>query len=187
MKFPQIITFIFIFLYASFSSAQTNSLNAIPSAIYCSDGATDIKSSLNDDAHQALFEAFKIADLEELLGTSGPFTLFAPSNSAFTKFSASEWDELFKLENRKKLKDLLTYHLVAGNLTASKILQALCRGKGKTSFTTVQGTKIFATMQGTDIILSDMSGNQAKITAADANQSNGVIHQIDSIIVPTGL
>lgn len=185
MKFPQIPIFVALFLSCFFlSHAQTNSLNTLTTTVYLEKAVPDIKSTLNTENYATLFEAFKAANLEEILGMSGPFTLFAPSNSAFDRFSSSEWEELFKEENRTKLKDLLTYHLVAGNLTASKMLRALCRGEGKASFTSVQGTKIFATMQGTDIVLSDASGNEARITSADANQSNGIIHHIDRVILP---
>ena len=132
-------------------------------------------------------DASRVIEMEEVLDVSGPFTVFAPTNTAFAKLSPEELSELFEEENRKRLKDLLTDHIVAGNITASKILKAMCRGAGKASFTTVQGKKIFATMEGTDIVLTDGKGNQAKITTADSGHRNGVIHQIDSVIVPPGL
>jgi uncharacterized surface protein with fasciclin (FAS1) repeats len=97
----------------------------------------------------------------------------------------AEITRLFLPENKKDLQKLLTYHIVAGKLTASNILKAMCRGGGSASFTTVQGEEIVANMDGIDIVLSDGKGNTAKITVADVNQCNGIIHQIDSVFLPT--
>ncbi len=126
----------------------------------------------------------KAADLEETLGYDGPFTVFAPSDKAFEKFSIGKVTQLLSPENKEDLKALLTYHIIAGKLTASQILKAMCRGNGRAVFTTVQGKEIVATMEGIDIVLTDDFGNSARITTADANQCNGVIHEIDSVIVP---
>jgi uncharacterized surface protein with fasciclin (FAS1) repeats len=134
--------------------------------------------------HTFLLAAIKATDMETILDQEGPFTVFAPSDSAFDKLSPTDMEFLLLPENKKELRSLLTYHIVAGNLTASKILKALCDGRGRASFTTVQGTKITATMKGLDIILTDSLGNSAKITTADANQCNGVIHEIDRVILP---
>ena len=165
--------------------AQNKSLTALPSILYLSKEKTIVESANDSDNHKILMAAVRATDLEEVLGQSGPFTVFAPSDNAFSKFSEEELYKLFSSENRKQLKSLLTYHIVAGNLSASKILRALCSGKGKASFTTVQGTKINASISGTDIILTDVFGNTAKITTADSKQSNGVIHEIDSVILPS--
>lgn len=185
MKVPQILAYAVLLLFLNLSFGQTNSLSTVPSGMYLDSKVSSISNTLNSEAYKMIFAAVKAADLEDVLGMSGPFTFFAPANNAFSQFTAEELDELFKEENKKKLKDLLTYHIVAGNLTASKILRAMCRGGGEASFTTVQGNKITATMQGTDIVLADINGNTAKITVADVGQSNGVIHEIDSIISPT--
>ncbi|MDT0607314.1 fasciclin domain-containing protein [Croceitalea rosinachiae] len=186
MKSSLLLTyFISCFLLSNTVFSQSKSLTTLPSVIYLSKDKTIIQSTSDSDNHRILSKAVKAADLEDTLGQSGPFTIFAPSDSAFSKFSKDELDELFLSDNKKQLKALLKYHIVAGNLTASKILRALCRGEGKASFTTVQGAKINASMIGTDIILTDSFGNSAKITTADANQSNGVIHEIDSVILPS--
>lgn len=134
--------------------------------------------------HSILLSAFRAADLEQILNEEGPFTVFAPSDGAFNKLSADKIKQLLLPENKSELFSLLTYHIVAGNLTASKILQALCNGNGRTSFTTIQGNELIATISGIDIILTDAYGNSAKITTADSNQCNGVLHEIDSIISP---
>lgn len=174
-----------LFVLSNKTLAQNKTLTTLPAIIYLSKDKTIIESTSDSDNHKILLAAVKAADLEDVLGQSGPFTIFAPSDNAFSKFSKAELNSLFLSDNKKTLKSLLTYHIVAGNLTASKILRALCSGKGKASFTTVQGTKINASMQGTDIVLTDGFGNSARITAADSNQSNGVIHEIDSVILPS--
>ncbi|MCG2461026.1 fasciclin domain-containing protein [Flavobacteriaceae bacterium F89] len=134
--------------------------------------------------YQTLLAVVKAAHLDKVLGHDGPFTVFAPSDMAFKKLPSGTLTSLLRPENRKELYDILTYHIVAGNLSASKILRAMCRGKGKATFTTVQGDKITATMSGIDIVLTDNLGNSAKITTADVNQCNGVIHGIDTVILP---
>ncbi|MGB5228829.1 MAG: fasciclin domain-containing protein [Eudoraea sp.] len=148
---------------------------------------TIIRSTEESQIHKILLTAVKAADLEETLAGDGPFTVFAPSDRAFDKMSSDKIAALLKPENKKALQSLVTYHIVAGNFTASKILRAMCRGKGSASLTTVQGNELLATMDGLDIILTDCFGNIARITSADANQSNGVIHVIDSVILPNQL
>ena len=167
---------IFIFLLVTTISMAQNSMDPEHSIL---------ENTERSDNYKTLSTVMKASDLDEILGQNGPFTVFAPSDVAFKKkITSSKMTELLRSENKKDLHDLMAYHIVAGNLTASKILQALCSGKGKTSFTTVQGDEIFATMNGLDIVLTDSSGNTAKIVAADANQSNGVIHEIDGVILP---
>lgn len=146
-----------------------------------------MESTADSGYHNTLLEVVKAANLDKILNEDGPFTVFAPSDMAFKKLSKVNLKKLLLPENKKELFSLLTYHIVAGNITASKILKALCNGNGKASFTTVQGDKIYASMEGLDIVLMDKAGNKAKITNADSNQSNGVIHEIDSVILPNNL
>ena len=145
---------------------------------------TIIKSTEGSEEHKTLLAAVKAADLEEVLDSEGPFTVFAPSDQAFGKLPQGKIATLLKPGNKDALKDLVSYHIVAGNLTAAKILKAMCRGKGTATFTTVQGNTITASMKGIDIVLTDDFGNSAIITMADANQCNGVIHVIDRVIQP---
>lgn len=129
--------------------------------------------------------AVKATNMESILDQSGPFTIFAPSDKAFEKFSNAKIEELINSKDKTALKSLLTYHIVAGKLSASKILRAMCKGSGKASFTTIQGKKLVAHMEGYDIVLTDHLGNTARITVADVHQKNGVIHEIDSVILPS--
>ncbi|RUA10592.1 MAG: fasciclin domain-containing protein [Flavobacteriia bacterium] len=159
----------------SFSYAQTNapSLKSI---------AQNTNESVD---HKILFAAVKATNLDDILEESGPFTVFAPSDAAFQRFSQEKIEQLLNANDKTELKSLLTYHIVAGQLTASKILRAMCQGNGKASFTTVQGKKLVAHLEGYDIVLTDPMGNTARITTADLNLKNGVVHEIDSVILPT--
>ena len=134
-----------------------------------------------------LLAALRASDMDDVLDYKGQFTVFAPSNTAFEKLPELTVAWLMNPVNKTKLKAVMSYHIIAGRLTASKMLRAMCRGNGKATFTTVQGEKITATMKGVDIILTDIFGHKAKITFADANQSNGVIHEIDSVFMPVKL
>ncbi len=175
-----------IFLFSLlFSLAQGNtSINTAVQLSKMDPQKSIIKNTENSQNHRTLSAVIKAADLEETLGYDGPFTVFAPSDKAFEEFSIGKVAHLLNPENKEDLKALLTYHIIAGKFTTSHILRAMCRGNGRATFTTVQGKEIEATMSGIDIILTDDFGNSARITTADANQCNGVIHEIDSVMVP---
>lgn len=135
--------------------------------------------------HTILLSAVNATELGSLLQKSGPFTIFAPSDAAFEKFSSQKMSEMINSEDKRALKSLLSYHIVAGQLTASRMLRAIGRGNGVATFTTVQGKKLTAHLDGYDIVLTDPVGNTARITAADLNLENeGVVHEIDSVILP---
>lgn len=146
-----------------------------------------LRTAQSSEKYHTMLSVVMAADLQELLDDSGPFTVFAPSDLAFEKLSGTSLDDLMHPDNRKELKALMSYHIVAGKISASKILKALSRGGGKTTFTSLQGDIITATIKGIDIILSDSFGNTATIVVADANQQNGIIHEIDAVIRPQKL
>ncbi len=146
-----------------------------------------LRTTEETQSHSFLLKALRASDLDCILDYDGQFTVFAPSNSAFDKLSEVTNKLLLNPENKEKLKAIMSYHIIAGNLSASKILRAMCRGEGKASFTTILGEKITATMNGIDIVLTDNHGNKAKITSADSRQRNGVIHEIDSVFFPVDL
>ncbi|WP_027067214.1 MULTISPECIES: fasciclin domain-containing protein [Maribacter] len=143
-----------------------------------------IERTASFENHSRLLNALRATNLDKVLNYKGEFTVFAPSNLAFEKLSEATIDKLFDPENRKALKAMLSYHIIADKLSASTILRAMCRGNGVAKFTTIQGEKITATMKGIDIVLTDKSGNSAVIVTADSNQSNGIIHEIDTVFVP---
>lgn len=134
--------------------------------------------------HDKLLDAVYAAKLDDLLVDKGSFTIFAPSVKAFDALSEQMSSTLFHPENSGDLKAFLTYHIIAGEFTASSILKALCQGRGSALFTTVQGNELLVTMEGIDIVLTDCSGNNARITVADLQGPNRVVHLIDRVIVP---
>lgn len=139
------------------------------------------------DSHSTLWNVLKATNLADVLAYTGEFTVFAPTNLAFDKLSHSTIDKLFDPKNKEALTSVLSYHIIAGKFSASSILRAMCRGNGIAKFTTIQGEKITASMRGIDIVLTDNLGNQAVIVTADSNQSNGIIHEIDTVFLPVTL
>lgn len=137
------------------------------------------------DSQSILLKVLKATNLDEVLAYNGQFTVFAPTNLAFEKLSKITIDELLDPKNKKVLRSILSFHIIAGKLSASSILRAMCRGNGSAKFTTIQGEKITATMRGLDIVLTDKTGNEAIILKADANQRNGIVHEIDAVFLPT--
>ena len=133
-------------------------------------------------AQMSLVAAIKAAGLVETLQGAGPFTVFAPTNKAFDKLPKGTVETLLKPENLKMLQGILTYHVVAGKLSAADIVKAIKDGNGKAELTTVAGGKLTGSIKGKDVILTDENGKTAKVTIADVNQSNGVIHVIDAVV-----
>lgn len=180
MKYMAVPFAVSLILFLNLTSAQTTTSENLT----MNPQETIAVNTANSENHKTLLAAIEGAELQEMLSTSGPFTIFAPSDIAFKKLTISKIDELLLPENKKDLHTLVTYHMVAGNLSASKILKAMCRGNGIASFTTIQGEELIATMEGIEILLTDCNGNTAKITTADSEQQNGVIHEIDSVFLP---
>ncbi|UJH67557.1 fasciclin domain-containing protein [Allomuricauda sp. SCSIO 65647] len=184
MRVPFLALVLLGILLPSSLFSQVKSLSSVAVPVYTFNEKSISETTLGSEDHRVLAAALKAADLEEILHSQGPFTLFAPSDEAFTCLPEDKMEHLLKSEDKKALRSLLKYHIVAGEISASKILLSLCRGEGEASFTTVQGKKIFATIEGSDIILTDEFGNRAQIVKADSQQRNGVIHVIDNVIVP---
>ncbi|MFV8343302.1 fasciclin domain-containing protein [Flavobacterium sp. XS2P39] len=131
-----------------------------------------------------LVAAVKAAGLVETLQSKGPFTVFAPTNEAFDKLPKGTVETLLKPENLKMLQTILTYHVVAGKMNAAAIAKVIKMGKGKATLKTVSGGTLTAWMKGKDLYISDENRNKAKVTIANVNQSNGVIHVIDAVVLP---
>ena len=143
-----------------------------------------IENAVNSKDHTTLVAAVKAAGLVETLQGAGPFTVFAPVNAAFDKLPAGTVENLLKPENKAILTSVLTYHVVAGKMSSADVAKAIKAGKGKAEFKTVQGGVLTAMMNGKDVVLKDSKGNTSKITIMDVNQSNGVIHVIDTVVMP---
>jgi uncharacterized surface protein with fasciclin (FAS1) repeats len=143
-----------------------------------------VDNAVNSADHTTLVAAVKAAGLVDTLKGKGPFTVFAPINSAFAALPAGTVETLLKPENKATLVKILTYHVVPGNLDSKAIAKAIKNGGGSATVTTVSGGKLTASMNGSDLILTDEKGGTSKVTIADVRQSNGVIHVIDTIVMP---
>lgn len=143
-----------------------------------------VQNAVNSKDHTTLVAAVKAAGLVETLESKGPFTVFAPTNAAFAKLPKGTVETLLKQENLKTLQTILTYHVVAGKLTASDIAKLIKKGNGKAILKTVSGGTLIAWMKGKDLYITDENANSSKITIADVNQSNGVIHVVDTVVTP---
>ncbi|MBA9074851.1 putative surface protein with fasciclin (FAS1) repeats [Flavobacterium gossypii] len=143
-----------------------------------------IENAVNSKDHTTLVAAVKAADLVATLQRKGPFTVFAPTNEAFAKLPKGTVEMLLKPENKAKLQSILTYHVVAGKMSSADIAKAIKKGNGKATLTTVQGGKLTAWMEGKDLYITDENGAKSKVTIADVNQSNGVIHVVDAVVTP---
>lgn len=142
-----------------------------------------VENAMNSKDHTTLVAAVKAAGLVETLKGKGPFTVFAPTNAAFDKLPKGTVETLVKPENKKMLQGILTYHVIAGKWNASDITAAIKKGKGRAEVTTVQGGKLTIMMDGKDVVLMDEKGGKSKVTISDVNQSNGVIHVVDTVLM----
>lgn len=183
MKTKNLIKVSFFALMVSFVSvAQEKTVNVGGALMYPSKNI--VENAVNSKDHTTLVAAVKAADLVETLQSKGPFTVFAPTNSAFDNLPKGTVETLLKPENKKMLQTVLTYHVLAGKFSVTDIASAIKKGNGKATFKTVSGGTLTAWLKGKDIYLTDENGNSAKVTISDVNQSNGVIHVIDAVVTP---
>ncbi|MFA9190135.1 fasciclin domain-containing protein [Flavobacterium sp. FZUC8N2.13] len=143
-----------------------------------------IENAVNSKDHTTLVAAVKAAELVETLQGKGPFTVFAPTNAAFDKLPKGTVETLLKPENKKMLQTILTYHVVAGKMNASDVAKAIKAGKGKATLKTVSGGTLTAWMKGKKLYITDEKGSMSEVTIADVNQSNGVIHVVNTVLLP---
>lgn len=143
-----------------------------------------VENAVNSADHTTLVAAVKAAGLVDTLSGKGPFTVFAPANSAFEALPDGTVDTLLKPENKAMLTKILTYHVVAGNYDSKKIMKAIKKGNGKAMFKTVSGGMLTAMMEGDNLVLTDEKGGKSTVTIANVKQSNGYIHSIDSVLMP---
>ncbi|HYX53561.1 MAG TPA: fasciclin domain-containing protein [Candidatus Limnocylindrales bacterium] len=144
-----------------------------------------IQNAVNSADHTTLVAAVKAAGLVETLEGPGPFTVFAPTNEAFNKLPGGTVDTLLKPENKETLTKVLTYHVIAGKLSAADLKKLIKAGNGAAELKTVEGGKLWATLdEGKHIMLKDEKGGAALVTIPDVFQSNGVIHVIDAVVMP---
>jgi len=144
-----------------------------------------VENAVNSKDHTTLVAAVKAAGLVDVLSGKGPFTVFAPVNSAFDMLPAGTVDMLLKPENKDMLVKILTYHVIAGKYDSKMIMDAITSGGGKASMTTVAGgTLTFSMDEKNNVWVWDEKGNSAMVTIADVYQSNGVIMVIDKVLMP---
>ena len=143
-----------------------------------------VENAVNSKDHTTLVAAVKAAGLVETLTSPGPFTVFAPTNAAFGKLPAGTVETLVKPENKGTLTTVLTYHVVAGRVTSTDVAKLIKAGKGSAKITTVQGGTLTARMVGKKLVLTDAKGGKSTVTQANVMQSNGVIHVVDTVLMP---
>ncbi|WP_080055118.1 fasciclin domain-containing protein [Spirosoma aerolatum] len=143
-----------------------------------------IENAVNSKDHTTLVAAVKAAGLVETLSGPGPFTVFAPTNKAFDKLPKGTVETLVKPENKQTLTGILTYHVVSGRMSAQDLMDAIKAGGGKATLKTVAGGTLTAMQKGKKIELTDAKGGMATVTIPDVFQSNGVIHVIDTVLMP---
>jgi uncharacterized surface protein with fasciclin (FAS1) repeats len=143
-----------------------------------------IDNAVNSQDHTTLVAAVKAAGLVDTLKGPGPFTVFAPTNTAFDALPKGTVDTLLKPENKADLAKVLTYHVVSGNLDSKALAAQIEAGGGKAMLKTVQGENLTANMDGDKLVLTDAKGGKSTVTIADVRQSNGVIHVVDHVLMP---
>ncbi|AEH02050.1 fasciclin domain-containing protein [Lacinutrix sp. 5H-3-7-4] len=143
-----------------------------------------VENAVNSKDHTTLVAAVKAAGLVDVLQSEGPFTVFAPTNDAFAKLPEGTVETLLKPENKEKLQTILKYHVVAGDFKAKDIMKMIKKMDGKASIKTIAGGTLTAWMKGKDLYITDENGNASKVTIANVNQSNGVIHVVDTVVLP---
>ncbi|MDB5898963.1 MAG: hypothetical protein JWP22_3346 [Ramlibacter sp.] len=172
------------------TSANTAVMGAAPMTTKMVGGAAMypgkdiIDNAVNSKDHTTLVAAVKAAGLVGTLKSAGPFTVFAPTNAAFSMLPAGTVDTLLKPENKGTLTQVLTYHVVPGRIDAAALAQQIQAGGGKATLQTVSGGTLTASMRGNDVIVTDAKGNASVVTTADVYQSNGVIHVVDHVLLP---
>ena len=143
-----------------------------------------VENAVNSKDHTTLVAAVKAAGLVETLSGTGPFTVFAPTNDAFAMLPKEAVENLMKPENKEKLKAVLTYHVAAGKWSAADVMAKIKENNGKFEIPTVEGGIITAWEKNGNVYLTDENGTEAMVSIADVNQSNGVIHVIDHVLMP---
>ncbi len=144
-----------------------------------------IQNAVNSKDHTTLVAAVKAAALVDTLKSPGPFTVFAPTNEAFAKLPPGTVETLVKPENKAMLTKILTYHVVAGRLTGADLMKLVREGHGKAMLKTVEGDDLTVSEQGGKLFVSGEKGGVAEVSISNVMQSNGVIHVVTSVLLPT--
>lgn len=170
-----------LFINASFAQMEKTVLVG-GAAMYPSKNI--VENAVNSEDHTTLVAAVKAADLAETLSGAGPFTVFAPVNSAFDMLPNGTVETLLKPENKATLSNILTYHVISGRLDSKELTDMIKAGNGTATLTTVAGGKLWVMKKGSKLMVKDEKGGVALITIKDVYQNNGVIHVIDKVLMP---
>ena len=182
----------FLKLTLATAALSTAGLMTIPTAVagsmesasHATHQPTIVGLAGSNDSFSTLVTAVKAADLVDTLNSDGPFTVFAPTNDAFGKVPADTLSALLQPENKDALTGVLTYHVIAGKIEAADLVHAIQDNGGYAKVKTVNGGKLKAKIMDGDVYLIDANGNKSKITATDLPASNGVVHVIDTVVLP---
>ncbi|WP_323799703.1 fasciclin domain-containing protein [Parasphingorhabdus sp.] len=166
------------------TAADEGSADAMMDSAETAEPGTIVDVAVGNPDFSTLVTAVTAADLGATLAGEGPFTVFAPTNEAFNKVDPATLGALLTPEKKADLTALLTYHVVAGELKAADVVKAITDGGGTATLTTVQGAPLKATLEGDSVILEDAAGGKSKVILTDVDASNGVIHAIDTVVMP---
>ena len=183
-KMKRVIQSVFAIIVMAFSTQVYAQKNPMVGGADMYSTKDIVDNAVNSKDHTTLVAAVKAAGLVETLKSAGPFTVFAPTNAAFDKLPAGTVETLVKPESKDVLTKILTYHVVAGKMDSKAIAKAIKDGNGKAELTTVQGGKLWAWMDGKKLVLKDEKGGMSTVTIADVYQKNGVIHVVDTVLMP---
>ncbi len=172
------------FVFTAFTSVNPSTENpSIKNEVLIGDN-TIVAIAAGNENFTTLVAAVKAAELIETLNSEGPFTVFAPVNDAFAKLPEGTVASLLKAENKETLTSILTYHVVSGKFMAADVVKAINANNGEFKITTVQGGILTASLSGANVILTDSKGNKSTVIIADVDASNGVVHAIDTVVMP---
>ncbi|WP_417618517.1 fasciclin domain-containing protein [Parasphingorhabdus sp.] len=166
------------------TAADESSADAMMDSAETAEPGTIVDVAVGNPDFSTLVTAVTAADLGATLAGEGPFTVFAPTNEAFDKVDPATLSALLTPEKKADLTALLTYHVVAGELKAADVVKAITDGGGTATLTTVQGAPLKATLEGDTVILEDAAGGKSKVILTDVDASNGVVHAIDTVVMP---
>ena len=166
------------------AAVDESSADAMMDSAATAETGTIVDIAVGNPDFSTLVAAVTAADLGATLSSEGPFTVFAPTNAAFDKVDSATLNALLTPEKKADLAGLLTYHVVAGELKAADVVKAITDGGGTATLTTVQGAELKAMLDGDSVILQDAAGGTSKVIMTDVDASNGVIHAIDTVVMP---
>jgi len=181
---PALVALSVLFAAPVFASGATHEHTVMVGGAPMYPSKNIIQNAVNSKDHTTLVAAVKAAGLVDTLSGAGPFTVFAPTNAAFDALPAGTVDSLLEPQNKAALTKVLTYHVVAGRMSAHDLMAAIQRGGGKATLTTVEGEPLTAMQAGGHLWIQDAQGNKARVTTGDVMQSNGVIHVVDKVLMP---